>query len=49
MRVLDNVIYRDATDKEIAEWEQQEQPQYVPTDAERIGALEEAIRKGMML
>lgn len=49
MRVFDNGKYRDATPEEIAEWEKQEPAPRIPTDAERIDALEEAIRKGMSL
>ena len=49
MRIYDNGVYRDATPEEIAEWEKQEPSLRIPTDAERIDALEEAIRKGMSL
>lgn len=49
MRVYDNGVYREATPEEIEEWGKQEQYPRIPTDAERIDALEDAIRKGMSL
>lgn len=48
-KCIENGVVREATPEEIAEWEKQELSPRIPTDAERIDALEEAIRKGMSL
>lgn len=49
MIVCDNGTYRPETEEELAAWSNPPQNDYPPTDAERIDALEEAIRKGMSL
>lgn len=49
MRIFDGEKYRDATKEEIAEWEQQKQEPHVPTDSERLDALETAIKEGLKL
>lgn len=51
MRVMENGVMRDATQEEIALWEQESQgiPSTLPTDSERLDALENAIRKGLSL
>lgn len=49
MVVCENGVYRDATAEEIATWENHPPIEFLPTDSDRIDALESAIQKGMML
>ena len=51
MRVYDSGIYRDATQEEIAAWEQSiaDTPAPEPTTEERIAALEEELKAAKIL
>ena len=51
MRIYDGKTYRDATPKEIAEWEKYiaDTPAQEPTSEERIAALEEELAAAKIL
>ena len=51
MRICENGVYRDATQEEIANWEQSmsEAPAPEPTTEERIAALEEELKAAKIL
>lgn len=49
MKIYVNGVPRELTPEEFEAWKNQKEINRAPTDAERIDALEDAIRKGMSL